>query len=102
VLTGLRPARLKSIVVRDEALGAYERPVDGCLLRLISESIGPQVDGCDALRRDIRSMTELYEIKGAWLTDYLIRAFNQDVPYDNSCAKHLAGDLLEKPRNQRP
>jgi hypothetical protein len=40
-----------------------------------------------------------YEIKGAWLyRDYLIRAFNQDVPYDQLIREHLAGDLLEKPR----
>src|SRR5438552_13243557 len=40
-----------------------------------------------------------YEIKGAWLyRDYLIRAFNQDVPYDQLIREHLAGDLLQKPR----
>src|SRR5262249_32464102 len=40
-----------------------------------------------------------YEIKGAWLyRDYLIRAFNEDVPYDQLIREHFAGDLLEKPR----
>ena len=40
-----------------------------------------------------------YEIKGAWLyRDYLIRAFNSDVPYDQLVREHLAGDLLAKPR----
>ncbi|MSU68646.1 MAG: hypothetical protein CK548_04955 [Opitutia bacterium] len=35
----------------------------------------------------------------AWrYRDYLIRAFNADVPYDQLVREHLAGDLLEQPR----
>ena len=30
--------------------------------------------------------------------DYLIRALNADVPYDQFVSEHMAGDLLEKPR----
>ena len=30
--------------------------------------------------------------------DYLIRAFNQDVPYDQFLREHVAGDLIENPR----
>jgi hypothetical protein len=30
--------------------------------------------------------------------DYLIRAFNADLPYDALVTEHLAGDLLENPR----
>ena len=30
--------------------------------------------------------------------DYLIRAFNQDVPYDQFLREHVAGDLIEDPR----
>lgn len=30
--------------------------------------------------------------------DYLIRAFNADVPYDQFVVEHLAGDLLDEPR----
>jgi hypothetical protein len=30
--------------------------------------------------------------------DYLIRAFNADVPYNQFALEHIAGDLLEKPR----
>ena len=30
--------------------------------------------------------------------DYLIRAFNADVPYDQFLTEHVAGDLIEKPR----
>lgn len=37
--------------------------------------------------------------KGAWLyRDYLIRAFNNDVPFDQLVREHIAGDLLTSPR----
>jgi hypothetical protein len=40
-----------------------------------------------------------YEIVGAWrYRDYLIRALNADVPYDQLIREHLAGDLIAKPR----
>jgi mono/diheme cytochrome c family protein len=40
-----------------------------------------------------------YEIHGAWrYRDYLIRAFNQDLPYDQFVKEHVAGDLLKNPR----
>ncbi len=32
--------------------------------------------------------------------DYVIRAFNQDVPYDQFVREHLAGDLLTEPRHR--
>ena len=39
------------------------------------------------------------EIVGAWhYRDYLIRALNGDVPYDQLLQEHLAGDLLPHPR----
>ncbi|MFN7845510.1 MAG: DUF1553 domain-containing protein [Pirellula sp.] len=38
-------------------------------------------------------------IDNAWqYRDYLIRAINQDVPYDQMLREHIAGDLLEDPR----
>lgn len=38
-------------------------------------------------------------IRHAWrYRDYLIRAFNSDVPYDQLVKEHLAGDLLPHPR----
>ncbi len=41
-------------------------------------------------------------IDNAWhYRDYLIRALNQDVPYDQLVREHLAGDLLEQPRINR-
>jgi len=44
-----------------------------------------------------------HEIRDAWrYRDYLIRAFNSDVPYDQLVREHVAGDLLETPRlNER-
>lgn len=44
-----------------------------------------------------------YEVHHAWrYRDYLIRAFNADVPYDQFIREHIAGDLLPQPRwNER-
>jgi hypothetical protein len=40
-----------------------------------------------------------YEVHHAWrYRDYLIRAFNADVPYDQFVREHIAGDLLGSPR----
>ena len=40
-----------------------------------------------------------YPVIGAWhYRDYLIRAFNEDIPYDQLLREHLAGDLLAHPR----
>lgn len=40
-----------------------------------------------------------FELPMAWrYRDYLIRAFNQDVAYDQMLREYLAGDLLENPR----
>ena len=39
------------------------------------------------------------EIAGAWqYRDYLVRALNADVPYDQLVREHIAGDLLKNPR----
>ncbi len=40
-----------------------------------------------------------YDVPYAWrYRDYLIRAFNDDVPYDQFVREHIAGDLLANPR----
>lgn len=40
-----------------------------------------------------------YGIANAWrYRDYLVRALNADVPYDQFVKEHLAGDLLDPPR----
>ena len=100
VLTGLPPTPLEvDLFVRDESPDAYPRLVD----RLLAS---PHFGEHWARHwMDVMRFAETfgndwnYEIKGAWLyRDYLIRAFNQDVPYDQLIREHLAGDLLEKPR----
>ncbi len=100
VLTGLPPSPLEvDLFVRDAAPGAYERLVD----RLLAS---PHFGEHWARHwMDVMRFAETfgndwnYEIKGAWLyRDYLIRAFNNDVPYDQLVREHLAGDLLKSPR----
>lgn len=40
-----------------------------------------------------------YPLHNAWrYRDYVIRAFNEDVPYDQFVREHVAGDLLQNPR----
>jgi hypothetical protein len=40
-----------------------------------------------------------FDLYNAWrYRDYVIRAFNEDLPYDQFLVEHLAGDLLERPR----
>jgi cytochrome c553 len=40
-----------------------------------------------------------FEIPNAWrYRDYVIRAYDQDLPYDQFVREHLAGDLLPSPR----
>ncbi len=40
-----------------------------------------------------------YEVHHAWrYRDYLVRAFNADLPYDQFIREHIAGDLLPDPR----
>ncbi len=39
------------------------------------------------------------DINNAWMyRDYLIRALNADVPYDQLVREHIAGDLMDNPR----
>ena len=85
--------------VSDSSPGAYEKLVDNLLdsphfgerwarhwmdLVRYSESHGSEGDP---------------DTPFAWrYRDYLIRALNQDVPYDQLIREHLAGDLLPNPR----
>lgn len=85
--------------VRDLAPGAWERRVDALLtsprfgerwarhwLDLVryAETLGHEFD---------------YVRHNAWrYRDYVIRALNGDVPYDQFVREHIAGDLLPRPR----
>ncbi len=100
LLTGLPPTPedLQTFLA-DESATAYEKMVDRYLgspqygerwarhwmdLVRYGEYMGHEFD---------------FPISGAWhYRDYLIRAFNQDVPYDLFVKEHLAGDLLPEPR----
>src|SRR5262249_48329415 len=100
ILTGLPPTPLEAdLFERDASPGAYERLVDRLLA---SPHFGEQWarHWMDVMRfAETYGNDWNYEIGGAWqYRDYLIRAFNQDVPYDQLIREHLAGDLLAKPR----
>ena len=100
VLTGLPTAAEESDrFVADDTPDAYERLVD----RLLdSPRFGEHWarHWLDLVRYgETRGYEWNYEIVGAWrYRDYLIRAFNADVPYDQLVREHIAGDLLEDPR----
>ncbi len=99
-LTGLPPTPEElELFLADPAPDAYERLVDRLLasphygerwarhwmdLVRYAETYGHEFD---------------YEIRYAVpYRDYLIRAWNADVPYDQFVREHLAGDLLPQPR----
>ncbi len=100
VLTGLPPEpELVQTFLEDPGPATYERIVDTLLasphfgerwarhwmdLVRYAESKGHEFD---------------FTVQGAWrYRDYLIRAFNADVPYDRFLKEHLAGDLLPSRR----
>ena len=100
VLTGLPPAaELVREFTEDDSAGAFEKVVDDLL---DSPRFGERWarHWLDLVRYAEAKGHEFdYSIDGAWVyRDYLIRAFNNDVPYDQLVAEHLAGDLLPLPR----
>jgi cytochrome c553 len=99
-LTGLPPSPEEvEAFAADNGSDAYEKVVDRLLasphygerwarhwldLARFAETHGHEFD---------------FEIPAAWrYRDYLIRAFNADLPYDKFLTEHLAGDLLPHPR----
>lgn len=100
ILTGLPPkSEVVEAFVADPSQVAYEKLVDGLLTSKgyaerwarywmdwyrYAESHGSEGDPSLPYISEYRS--------------YLIRAFEQDVPYDQLIREHLAGDLLENPR----
>ena len=100
VLTGLPPtADETDRFVADSSPDAYQSLVDDLLA---SPRFGEHWarHWLDLVRYgETRGYEWNYEIIGAWrYRDYLIRAFNADVPYDQLVREHIAGDLLEEPR----
>src|SRR5262245_29596005 len=103
VLTGLPPGPAEvEAFVADDSPGAYGRLVE----RLLASPHAGERWARHWL--DVVRFTEThgnewnYEVHHAWrYRDYLIRAFNQDVPYDQFVREHIAGDLLPVPRWDR-
>lgn len=110
VLTGLPPSREQTAeLVRLTEANGQRIPADG-IEHLVEELLKSPRFGERWGRHwmDIVRFSEThgnewnYEVHHAWrYRDYLIRAFNEDVPYDQFVREHLAGDLLEKPRWNR-
>ena len=103
VLTGLPPtsdvADEYHRLAETNAAQAYERLVD----RLVeSPQYGERFarHWMDVVRFSETHGNEWnYDAAYAWkYRDYLIRAFNTDVPYDRFVREHIAGDLLSTPR----
>ncbi|MBL8221320.1 MAG: PSD1 domain-containing protein, partial [Bryobacterales bacterium] len=100
ILTGLPPsAEEVDRFVADASPRAYGNLIDRLMA---SPQYGEQWarHWMDVVRfGETRGYEWNYEILGAWrYRDYLIRAFNADVPYDQLIREHIAGDLLPQPR----
>jgi hypothetical protein len=99
-LTGLPPTPQEvEAFLTDDAPNADERVVDRLLA---SPHYGERwgrhwldlVRFCETLGFEFD-----YDLYNAWrYRDYVIRAFNADLPYDRFVVEHLAGDLLPEPR----
>jgi hypothetical protein len=110
VLTGLPPtvAEVKDFVAAWDAANAKREEV---LTKQVDRLLASPHFGERWARHwmDVVRFTEThgnewnYEVHHAWrYRDYLIRAFNDDVPYDQLVREHIAGDLLPKPRRRLP
>jgi hypothetical protein len=100
VLTGLPPTIAEvDTFTADQSADKRERAVDRFLA---SPAFGERWarHWMDLVRyAESRGHEGDYTIANAWrYRDYLIRAFNDDVPYDQFVREHLAGDLLDQPR----
>ncbi|WP_232834964.1 PSD1 and planctomycete cytochrome C domain-containing protein [Pleomorphovibrio marinus] len=100
LLTGLPPSEeeLKSTMAEKDAF-VFEKWVDHYLE---SKGFGERWarHWMDVVRYSETKGHEFdYEIQGAWkYRDYLIRAFRQDIPYQQLLKEHIAGDMLSQPR----
>ena len=100
VLTGLAPTENElEAFLADKSEGAYEKAVDRLLA---SPRFGERWarHWMDVVRF---AETKAFEADYTMpyvdrYRDYLIRAFNSDIPYDQFVMEALAGDRLEKPR----
>lgn len=113
VLTGLPPTpeQVEAFVLECGAVAAAEPLPRAAVERLVDSLLASPHFGERWARHwlDVVHFSEThgnewnYEVHHAWrYRDYLIRAFNADVPYDQLIREHVAGDLLPQPRwNER-
>lgn len=103
VLTGLPPT---SQLVKQFAADSIQNP-DTAYERLVDHLLASPHFGERFARHwmDVVRYTDTYgyewdnPAKGSWeYRDYLIRAFNQDVGFDQLVREQIAGDLLQQPR----
>lgn len=103
VLTGLppQPARVHSFET------AFQLDPDRAVEQLVDQLLQSPHYGERFARHwmDVVRYTDTYgyewdiPARGSWeYRDYLIRAFNDDVGYDQLLREHIAGDLLKNPR----
>ena len=106
VLTGLPPA----VDQVADLTAAGERDRDAALERYVDGLLSSPHFGEQWARHwmDVVRFTEThgnewnYEVHHAWrYRDYLIRAFNADLAYDQFVREHIAGDLLPPRWNER-
>lgn len=97
-LTGMPPSMsLATAYFKDTSPKAYEVLVDSLLK---SKHFGERWASVwlDLARYADTKGYERDDSRSIWrYRDWLIRAFNQDMPYDQFLSKQLAGDLLENP-----
>jgi hypothetical protein len=95
-LTGLPPEQARILAFLAEAPG--ERRARAVDILLASPHFGERWarHWMDLVRyAESRGHEDDFPIANAWrYRDYLIRAFNADLPYDRLVAEHVAGDLL--------
>ncbi len=101
VITGLPPTPEQiEAFLKDTSPGARERVLDGLLA---SPHYGERWarHWMDLVRfAETYGHEQDFSIPHAWrYRDYLIRAFNADVPYDQFLKEHIAGDLLHPARH---
>ncbi|MEX2169927.1 MAG: PSD1 and planctomycete cytochrome C domain-containing protein [Pirellulales bacterium] len=102
-LTGLPPTRQEiADFLADESATAYETVVD----RLLSSTAFGECWGqhwLDVMRyAETKGHENDFPITHSWrYRDYVICAFNQNVPFDQFVREHIAGDLIWPPRVDR-
>lgn len=102
-LVGLPPTREES----EEFLAAWDKDPDKAVKGLVDRYMADPAFG-ETWARHFMDWTRYADSHGsegdpdipfAWrYRDYLIRAWNADVPYDQLVMEHMAGDLIDEPR----